>query len=244
MSYLQTFQVFPNIPEELSFLTTLSRNMWWCWHLDAIELFRRINPRLWEKAGRNPIVFSTMIPQERLSELAEDESFLAHQEKVKEVFERQILPPVDYSDTLFKQDKAIAYFSMEFGIHESLPIFAGGLGILAGDHLKAASDMALPLIGIGLLYRKGYFTQFLNQDGWQQEEYNEIDIYNLPLKRAEDDSGKEVHVLVKGPTGQDIKAIVWELKVGKISLILIKKKIAYGLPDLFCNLLPFTSVNI
>jgi len=231
MSYLQTFQVFPNIPEELSFLVTLSRNMWWCWHLDAIELFRRINPRLWEKAGRNPILFSTMLSQERLRELAEDESFLAHQEKVKVVFERQVLSPKDYSETPFQQDKAIAYFSMEFGIHESLPLFAGGLGILAGDHLKAASDMALPLVGVGILYRKGYFTQFLNQDGWQQEEYNEIDIYNLPLKRAIDPSGNEVHVLVKGPTGQDIKAVVWELNAGRISIFLLDTNLHENPPE-------------
>ncbi len=231
MSYLQTFQVFPNIPEELSFLVTLSRNMWWCWHLDAIELFRRINPRLWEKAGRNPILFSTMLSQKRLRQLAEDESFLAHQKKVKEVFERHVLSSADYSETPYKQDKAIAYFSMEFGIHESLPLFAGGLGILAGDHLKAASDMSLPLIAVGLLYRRGYFHQFLNKDGWQQEEYPETDLYNLPLKRAKDPSGKEVYVSVAGPTGQDIRAVLWELNVGRITLLLLDTNLPENSPE-------------
>ncbi|MCP4682795.1 MAG: DUF3417 domain-containing protein, partial [Desulfobacterales bacterium] len=95
MSYLQTYQVFPNVPEPLRFLEDLSRNLWWCWHLDAIELFRRISPRLWNDAGRNPIVFSTMIPQERLEELSKDDSFLAHQKRVREIFERQVYTPLD-----------------------------------------------------------------------------------------------------------------------------------------------------
>ena len=132
MSYLQTFQVFPNVPEPLSFFEELIRNLWWCWHLDAIELFRRVNPKLWITSGRNPIVFSSLIPQERIEELTRDESFLAHLNRVKKAFEREVKEPIDYSGTPYGRKNAIAYFSMEFGIHESLPLFAGGLGHTCG----------------------------------------------------------------------------------------------------------------
>ena len=220
MSHLQTFQVFPLLPEPLSFLEVLSRNLWWCWNIDAIELFRRINPRLWNRAGRNPIAFLTLIPQDRLLELSKDESFLAHQQRIKARFESQVLSPVDHSGSLYGRQNAIAYFSMEYGVHESLPIFAGGLGVLAGDHMKAASDLKMPLVAVGLLYRQGYFHQFLDQEGWQQEEYPEIDLYHLPLEKAKDPSGKEIQLAVSGPDG-DIKFSVWKIMVGRISYFLL-----------------------
>ena len=221
MDHLQTFQVVPNIPEQLSFLEALSRNLWWSWKQDAIELFRRIDPQLWEESERNPIVFLTHISQARFEELAKDDSFLAHQERVKERFEkRACAAAADWPKHLSGKQGVIAYFSMEFGIHESLPLFAGGLGVLAGDHLKTSSNMALPLVGVGLLYRQGYFRQFLDQDGWQQEEYPEIDFYNLPIERARDHSGNEIHVSVTGPDGE-IHAIVWMIRVGCIPLYLL-----------------------
>ncbi|MBW1851836.1 MAG: alpha-glucan family phosphorylase, partial [Deltaproteobacteria bacterium] len=220
MFELQTYQVFPTIPKPLSFLQVLARNLWWCWNLDAIELFRRINPRLWEQSGRNPIVFSTLIPQKQLDELSKDESFLAHQQRVKDSFMTQVLTPVNRSESPYGEQGTVAYFSMEFGIHESVPLFAGGLGILAGDILKAASDLALPLIGMGLLYRHGYFHQFLDQDGWPQEEYPAIDIYHLPMSRAKDHSGKEVNISITGPDGE-IRAVVWKIMVGRVPYYLL-----------------------
>ena len=220
MDHLQTFQVVPNIPEQLSFLETLSRNLWWSWKQDAIELFRRIDPQLWEESKRNPIVFLTRISQARFEELAKDDSFLAHQKRVKEHFAKRVSNAVDWSDYLSGKQGVIAYFSMEFGIHESIPLFAGGLGILAGDHLKASSNMALPMVGVGLLYRQGYFRQFLDQDGWQREEYPEINLYNLPVERAKDRSGNEIHVSVTGPDGE-IHAVVWMIRIGCIPLYLL-----------------------
>ena len=231
MNHLQTFQVLPDIPEPLSFLEVLSRNLWWCWQKDAIELFRRINPPLWVEAGRNPIVFLTRISQERFEELAEDDGFLAHLERVREAFEKLHLTGVDQSDTPFGQHGTIAYFSMEFGIHESLPIFAGGLGVLAGDHLKSASDISLPLTGVGLLYRQGYFHQFLDQNGWQQEEYPETDIYQLPVERARDHSGNEVYVTATGPDGE-IHAVVWKINVGRVSLYLLDTNLPENPPHI------------
>ena len=230
MSFFQTFQIFPVIPEPLSFLQVLARNLWWCWHMDAIELFRRISPRLWEESGRNPIVFLTLIPQKQLEELSKDESFLAHQQRVEERFVDN-LTPEDPDESSYGKEGTIGYFSMEFGIHESVPLFAGGLGVLAGDHLKAASDLALPLIGVGLLYRHGYFHQFLDHEGWQQEEYPEIDIYRLPVKRVKDGSGNELIISVTGPEGE-IRAVVWEIMVGRIPLILLDTNLPENSPEI------------
>ncbi|MBT8490709.1 MAG: alpha-glucan family phosphorylase [Deltaproteobacteria bacterium] len=230
MSFLQTFQVFPAIPKPLSFLQVLARNLWWCWHMDAIELFRRISPRLWEASGRNPIVFLTLIPQEQLEELSKDESFLAHQQRVEERFVDD-LTAKDLGESPYGKEGTVGYFSMEFGIHESVPLFAGGLGVLAGDHLKAASDLTLPLIGVGLLYRHGYFHQFLDHEGWQQEEYPEIDIYRLPVKRVKDDSGNELIISVPGPEGE-IRAVVWKIMVGRIPLILLDTNLPENSPEI------------
>ncbi len=231
MNYFQTFQVFPNIPEPLSPTLKLTRNLWWCWHLDAIELFRRLDPKLWKNSGQNPILFASMVPQKELEDLTGDDSFIAHQQRVWELFEKQVLSPLDYSASPFEKHGTIAYFSMEFGIHESLPLFAGGLGVLAGDHLKAASDMGVPITGVGLFYRRGYFHQYLNGDGWQQEEYPETDIYHIPVSRAKDASGNEVFVRINGPTGE-IVAMVWEIKVGRISLFLLDTNIPENSPEI------------
>ncbi|MBW1897867.1 MAG: alpha-glucan family phosphorylase, partial [Deltaproteobacteria bacterium] len=231
MSYFQTFQVFPNVPKPLSPTQKITRNLWWCWHLDAIELFRRFDPGIWSDSGQNPILFASMISQKHLEEQAEDESFLAHQKRVWTLFEKEVLEPVDYSDTPVKREGSIAYFSMEFGIHESLPLFAGGLGVLAGDHLKAASDMRFPLTGVGLYYRRGYFHQYLDVDGWQQEEYPETDIYHIPVRRAKDSSGKEVYVSIDGPDGE-IRAMVWKIQVGRISLFLLDTNLPENSPEI------------
>ncbi|MCJ7617519.1 MAG: alpha-glucan family phosphorylase, partial [Desulfobacterales bacterium] len=224
MSNLKTFQVYPNIPKPLSFLEELSRNLWWSWKPHAVELFRRIDPRLWEDAERNPIVFLSRIPQERFEGLSKDQSFLAHQRRVKEQFESRTCAHINLADTPFGTDGVIAYFSMEYGIHESLPFFAGGLGILAGDFLKASSNLVFPLVGVGLLYRNGYFRQYLDQDGRQQEIYHETDFYNMPLERVCDSSGKEIKISLTGPDGE-FHVIVWQIRVGCVPLYLLDTNI-------------------
>ncbi len=238
MNRLKTFQVFPAIPDAISFLEVLARNLWWCWHLNAIELFRRINPKLWIKSGRNPLQFLTLISQDRLAELATDDSFISHLQAVKRRFEQE-LPgfPIE-RPPLCENHNCVAYFSMEFGIHESLPLFAGGLGVLAGDHLKAASDLGLPLVGVGLLYRQGYFRQYLDQNGWQQEEYPESNVFLLPIERTTDRDGREVSIAIEGPDGT-IRAIVWRLMVGRIPLLLLDTNLAENPPvirDITSNL--------
>jgi glycogen phosphorylase len=231
MDHLQTVQVLPDIPGPLSFLETLSRNMWWCWNYEAVELFRRIDPPLWDWSARNPIRFLSYVPQDRLVELAGDHSFLAQQERVRETFEKLVCARRDESGFPFEATRrSIAYFSMEFGIHESIPLFAGGLGVLAGDHLKSASDLELPLVGVGLLYRQGYFRQYLDQEGWQQEEYPETDIYQLPAERALDAGGDEIRVSVAGPEGE-IHAAVWRIDVGCVPLFLLDTNLSENSPQ-------------
>ncbi len=220
MKNFQTFQVVPSIPRPLHFLETLSRNMWWCWNKDAIELFRRMDPALWVEAGRNPIFFLSKISQRRFEKLAKDKGYLAHLKGVQEQFQSRVLESVDRAEMHMGTGQTIAYFSMEFGIHESLPLFAGGLGILAGDHLKSASNLNLPLTGVGLMYRHGYFRQYLNPDGWQQEAYPETDIYDLPVERVRDAAGNELRISVIGPDGP-IQAVVWKMMIGRIPLYLL-----------------------
>ena len=229
MKNFHTYQVYPNIPENLAFLEVLSRNMWWCWEKEAIELFRRIDPPLWVESGRNPIAFLSKISQNRFEKLAKDDGYLAHMEGVKEQFQSHVLDPVDRTDSPFGPRDTIAYFSMEFGIHESLRLFAGGLGILSGDHLKAASNMALPLTGVGLMYWRGYFRQYLNHDGWQQESYPEIDLYNLPVKRVKDALGNDLKISISGSKGP-IHAIVWRIMIGRIPLYLLDTNILGNTP--------------
>ena len=230
MKHLQPFQVFPAIPAPLSFLDELSRNLWWSWHHDAKELFRRIDPKLWRESGQNPIVFSTLISASRLKELAGDEGFLAHQKRVKELYENNILSKPKLAASPFEPNGTIAYFSMEFGIHESLPFFAGGLGVLAGDHLKAASDLMLPVMGVSLLYRQGYFRQYLTLDGMQQEEYPEADLYTFPIERALDAGGKELYISITGPNGE-IRAQVWKIMIGRIPLLLLDTNLPENSPE-------------
>jgi starch phosphorylase len=210
-------------------METLSRNIWWCWYRDAEELFRRINPSLWVESRRNPIVFSTRIPQDRLEELARDASFLAHMNRVRLDFERQITTP-SAARAEAGANQGVAYFSMEFGLHESIPLYSGGLGVLAGDHLKAASDLKLPLVGVGLFYRQGYFRQFLDQDGWQQEAYPESDIFTLPADRVKGSKGRPVIVTIPGPSG-NILASVWTIQVGAVSLYLLDTNIPENPPE-------------
>ena len=220
MEKMQIYKVYPAIPEPLSFLDYLARNLWWCWNSEAIELFYRINPAQWEKIGKNPVAFLSHISQRRFDELSNDESFLGHLRRVKAKFERMFSYVSQIKEFDLGSKETIAYFSMEFGLHESLPLFAGGLGILAGDHLKASSTQGIPLTGIGLMFHEGYFRQFLDHNGWQQETYPINDVFELPVQRVKDSSGFDIIIEIPGPEG-NICAGVWQLRVGKIKLLLL-----------------------
>jgi starch phosphorylase len=220
MEKMQIYKVYPAIPEPLSFLDYLARNLWWCWNHEAIELFQRIHPAQWEKVGKNPVAFLSYISQRRFDELSKDESFLGHLGRVKAKFERMFSFVSQIKEFDLGAKETIAYLSMEFGLHESLPFFAGGLGVLAGDHLKAASTLGIPLTGIGLLFREGYFSQFLDHNGWQQETYPVNDVFDLPVQKLKDNSGFDIKIEISGPR-DTIRACVWQLKVGKIRLLLL-----------------------
>jgi len=220
MKEMQIYKVYPAIPEPLIFLDYLARNLWWSWNSEAIELFYRINPTQWEKIKKNPVAFLSRVSQRRFDELAKNESFLGHLGRVKAKFEKMFSEVSRIKEFEMGSKHTIAYFSMEFGLHESLPFFAGGLGILAGDHLKASSTLGIPLTGIGLLFREGYFRQYLDHNGWQQETYPINDVFDLPVQKLKDSSGFEIIIEIPGPFGI-IKACVWQLKVGKIKLLML-----------------------
>src|SRR3954469_7847785 len=154
---LRTFQVFPDIPAPLMPLLEIARNLWWVWHADAVELFRRLDRKLWDDVYHNPVKLLGTISQEKLAAAAKDEGYLAHLGRVHAGLKRHLEEHGWFVQAhADKKDMRVAYFSAEFGLHESLPIYSGGLGVLAGDHLKAASEIGLPLTGVGLLYRNGY----------------------------------------------------------------------------------------
>ena len=227
---IRQFTVLPSIPDRLKALTKLAYNLWWCWHADAVVLFRRVEPALFDELDHSPIRLGYAVSQKRLEELSCDESFLAHMDRVSGEFDEYM-----NRKTWFQEKHAgeaglkIAYFSMEFGLHESVPVYSGGLGVLAGDHLKSASDLGLPLVGVSLMYREGYFRQYLNNDGWQQELYPENDFFNLPIIPEETD-GKPVLVAVDLP-GRELKLRIWRVQVGRVPLYLLDADIPENRPE-------------
>lgn len=222
---LKLYNVAPSIPAELRFLEELSFNMWWCYHPEAQELFERIDPALWLEVEGNTRLFMSKLPQGKLEELAADPLYVSELKKMETAFRKD----VNINDDI--RQRKIAYFSMEFGIHESVRIFSGGLGVLAGDHLKAASDLHLPLVGVGLLYHQGYFRQVLDSNGWQQERYPENEIHNMPITRAMDPAGNEVTVTIQ-LADRLVSAAVWVLKVGNVPLVLLDTEIPQNPPEL------------
>jgi starch phosphorylase len=218
MKATKSFIVIPSLPKELAALKKLSYNFWWTWDPESLELYRRLERDLWEKVYHNPIGLLGRIQQEKLKEAKQDEAFCNHLEKVVERLDAYLKGEAWFQRVHgTKNSVGIAYFSLEYGFHESLPIYSGGLGILAADHLKSASDLGIPIIGIGLLYRRGYFHQRIDTDGWQQEIYNEIDYYQLPIQRIEDQKGNPIQIELEFPQGK-AGVHIWRLDVGRIQL--------------------------
>ena len=218
----RTFTVVPSLPPVLSPLRDLALNLYWSWNLNVVDLFRRLDRDLWEETGHNPLLMLSELPQERLNEAAHDGGFVAQMKRVYQAFNRYMVQ----ADTWFSSFSQscpgvrIAYFSMEFGITESLKLYSGGLGILAGDHLKSASDLGVPLVGVGLLYQQGYFSQYLNADGWQQEQYPYNDFHNLPLSLERDQDGQPLKANVTLP-GRQVVFQIWRVQVGRVPLYLL-----------------------
>jgi starch phosphorylase len=228
---LHRFTVVPSLPEDLSPLQRIAYNLWWSWESDATNLFRRLDPDLWKSTRHNPVELLGILQQTTLENLKGDEGFMAHLQMVDEKL-------TDYlqEKTWFQThcngnvNMKVAYFSMEFGLHESIPIYSGGLGILAGDHLKSASDLGLPLMGVGLLYRQGYFRQYLNNEGWQQEYYPENDFYNLPLTLERDSKGAPLAFELEFGA-RKFNVHIWRVQVGRVPLYLLDTNLEQNSPE-------------
>jgi starch phosphorylase len=228
---LHRFTVVPSLPKELEALQRIAYNLWWCWEPEAINLFKRLDPELWKETRHNPVEILGILQQATLDGLKADDGFMSHLAQVDEKLKEYLSGKTWYEKT-FRGKSAMraAYFSMEFGLHESLPVYSGGLGVLAGDHLKSASDLGIPLTGVGLLYRQGYFRQYLNIEGWQQEFYPENDFYNLPLRLERDSSGAPQEFDID-LTGRQVKVHIWRVQVGRTPLYLLDTNLEDNAPE-------------
>jgi len=232
MKPVHVFDVIPSLPWPLEGLRRLAQNLRWAWDHDTIELFRRLDSDLWEASGHNPVRMLGRIDQAQLEAAAADESYLAQLERKLDEFDGYLHSPSTwYARQPDRPDNLlVAYFSAEFGLTECLSIFAGGLGVLAGDHLKSASDLGIPLVGVGLLYQQGYFGQYLNAAGWQQESYEDNDFRNLPLslQRREDGSPLTIDLAYDG---RRLVAQIWRADVGRVPLYLLDTNVEANRPD-------------
>ena len=208
-----------DLPKRIGRLNELAYNLWWAWNPDAINLYKRLNMNLWDMVSHNPIELLQKVSPASLKHAAEDENYLKDYDRILAEFDAYMKQKETWFTKHYPQhtDKSIAYLSFEFGLHESIPAYAGGLGILAGDHLKESSDMGLPLNAIGFIYNQGYFVQKISEDGWQETSNFYLDFAKLPIIPLFDEEGNKVMISVQLP-GRDIYARVWKMQVGRISL--------------------------
>ncbi|MCT2592497.1 alpha-glucan family phosphorylase [Streptomyces sp. N2-109] len=230
MKAIRRISVRPVLPEPLQPLSELAHNLRWAWDPGTRELFRDTYPKGWEAAGGDPVRLLGSVPADRLVELARDRRFLRRLTAVVKDLREYLEQPRWYQRegdgrNGRERPRAIAYFSPEFGITEALQQYSGGLGILAGDHLKTASDLGVPLIGVGLLYRRGYFRQSLSRDGWQLERYPVLDPHEMPLELLRENDGTPVSVVLALPGGRSLCAHVWQARVGRVPLLLLDSEV-------------------
>ncbi|WP_431782836.1 alpha-glucan family phosphorylase [Streptomyces chumphonensis] len=230
MKAIRRFSVRPVLPESLRPLGDLARNLRWSWHPETRELFRYADPEGWRAAGGDPLRLLGSVSAGRLAELAQDRRFLRRLKLGAGDLNDYLTEPRWYQNADDGLPAAIAYFSPEFGITAALPQYSGGLGILAGDHLKAASDLGAPLVGVGLLYRHGYFRQSLSRDGWQQESYPVLDPDELPLELLREPDGAPVDVVLALPGARALHAHVWLARVGRVPLLLLDSDVEENAP--------------
>ncbi len=224
--------VAPQLPEPFSKLGKLANNLWWAWHPEACELFEHLDPYLWNEVESNPVQFLERIHPSVLEEKVNDPVYLKKYNRLIDSFESYLAAPGRQYDTggALSITHPIAYFSMEFCIHECLPIYSGGLGVLSGDHMKSASDLNLPLIGIGFFYKQGYFQQQIDINGMQVEHYPVMDPSGLPIQAVRDSNNQEVRIIVP-LAGRDVTAKVWQVQVGRINLYLLDTDVEENHPD-------------
>jgi len=226
------FRVRPALPAALEPLTRLCHNLWFAWNSEAAELFQRIDRELWEATGRNPAALLNRVRQARLEALARDDGFLAQLERVVGQLDAYLASQAcPFLGQRAPGGFQVAYFSAEYGLADCLPIYSGGLGILSGDHLKSASDLNLPLVAVGLAYGQGYFSQYLNPDGWQQEQYNPNDFYDMPTRLVRDAEGNPLTIKVD-IAGRELLARAWLVLVGRVELYLLDANLEQNPPEL------------
>ena len=225
MKAIRRFSVRPVLPARIAALGDLAMNLRWSWHPPLRDLFESIDPARWATVGQDPVAMLSAVEPDELERLAADPAFVERVDAAKEALDRYLGEDRWYQQWGREQAEgvpsAIAYFSAEFGITAALPQYSGGLGILAGDHLKAASDIGVPIVGVGLFYKTGYFRQSLNRDGWQQEDYPVLDPDGLPLSLLREEDGTPAGVTIELPGGRELHAHVWRAQVGRVPLLLL-----------------------
>ncbi len=217
--------VNPQLPNRINKLTEISNNIWWSWNTDFLKIFRDIDTELWGKVEKNPVKFLKLVSQEKLEQAVSNPSILKQYDRMVDDYEGYM----NSKDTWFSKkypnsNNLIAYFSAEYGLDETIPIYSGGLGILSGDHLKSASDLGLPFVAVGLLYKNGYFHQKIDGYGNQHSIYKDIDLMNMPINPVKDKKGEDLKILLKLPA-QNLYLKVWNIKVGRVTLYLLDSDI-------------------
>ena len=218
--------VVPQLPQRINKLTEISNNLWWSWNTEYLRLFEAMDPDLWDVSEKNPVKFLKMISQEKIEKMINDAELLKKYDKVVENYENYMNSKSTWFTKNYpnNNDDLIAYFSAEYGLDEIVPIYSGGLGILSGDHLKSASDLGLPFVAVGLLYKNGYFNQRINSRGEQCSEYHNIDLYNLPILPVKDRIGDDVIIDIP-LDGRTLYLKLWQINVGRIKLYLMDSDI-------------------
>jgi len=221
-----------SLPRRINRLEELAFNLWWVWHPEAQRLFKDIDELLWEESYHNPVVFLRDVDRTRLNAMINDRYFLDKYDRVMREFDRYMNEKDTWFSATYKdlQDELVAYFSFEFGLHESLMVYAGGLGVLSGDHLKQASDLGIPLVAIGFVYTYGYFSQRITEDGWQEAENVPVDFNALPLIRLLDEDGEPIKISIDLP-GRKVFARIFELNVGRVKLFLLHTNLPDNSPN-------------
>ena len=225
--------VVPQLPEKISRLNEIANNLWWSWNTEFLKLFQMIDIDLWENVGKNPIKFLKLVNQSKIEEISENSEFLKQYNRVVENFDNYMNSKDTWFNKKYPNNKndLIAYFSAEYGLDEVVPIYSGGLGILSGDHLKSASDLGLPFVAVGLLYKNGYFHQKINSKGEQCSEYHNIDLYNLPILPVKDKMDDDVIIDIElGERTLHLK--LWQINVGRVKLYLMDSDIEQNDEDL------------
>ena len=224
--------VNPQLPKRIEKLSEIANNLWWSWNTEFLRLFQSIDRDLWEQSEKNPVKFLKHVSQERIEKAAKDIAFLKEYDKIVSDYEGYMNSKSTWFSNKYPENKndLIAYFSAEYGLDQTIPIYSGGLGILSGDHLKSASDLGIPLVAVGLLYKNGYFNQKINGAGGQETEYKNIDLYNLPINPAKDENGEDLIMYVKFPKRR-LYLKVWKVNVGRVTLYLLDSDIDKNNPE-------------